>query len=213
MGVGDEIYVTDGLGRRFRAVISEAHPKHVRAQIVDTFYIPTHWGCRISLAIAPTKNMDRMEWLLEKATEIGIDHIFILKCEHSERKVVKPERLEKILISAMKQSLKAVLPKLHDMISFKDFLQLDFPAQRFICYCADDVERHSLICEARPATDTVILIGPEGDFSPTEARLAIDKGYIPASLGDSRLRTETAALFALQAIHTINQLSLCPTQS
>ncbi|MBD5221894.1 MAG: 16S rRNA (uracil(1498)-N(3))-methyltransferase [Bacteroidales bacterium] len=208
---GDTIFVTDGKGHRFEAIITEAHPKHVKAEIISTTSIPTHWGCRIVLAIAPTKNIDRIEWLLEKATELGIDEIIPLRCCHSERKDIKPDRLEKILISAMKQSLKAVKPTLAPMTPFKEFIHAAPEGDKFICYCADDVERHSFVCELRPSRDIVLLIGPEGDFSPEEARLAIEAGFIPCSLGESRMRTETAALFAVQAVHTLNQLASCTT--
>lgn len=210
--VGDTISVTDGKGYRYTAHIREANPKKVKAEIVSSERLNTHWGCRIVLAIAPTKNLDRIEWLLEKATEIGIDEIIPIKCEHNERKVINRERLEKILISAMKQSLKGIKPLLRELTPLHDVLNEPFEGQKFICYCSDEIERHALICEARPCTDTLILIGPEGDFSPDEAAKAMKAGFMPATLGRSRLRTETAGLFAVQAIHTLNQLYECRLQ-
>lgn len=207
--VGDTIHVVDGKGTRYEAVIVDDYPKHVTCDILSTQSVPNHWGKRIVLAVAPTKNIDRMEWLFEKATEIGIDEIIPLHCEHSERKIFKTDRLDKILVSAMKQSLKGIKPVLREMTSFNSLLKEEFKGQKFIAYCADDVERHNFACEIRPGDDVLILIGPEGDFSPSEARSAIEKGFIPVSFGESRLRTETAALFAVQTIHIINQLNKC----
>ncbi|MCM1290729.1 MAG: 16S rRNA (uracil(1498)-N(3))-methyltransferase [Prevotella sp.] len=210
--IGDTIYVTDGKGYRYTAEITEANPKRVKAQIIDKTFLSPHWGFNIILGIAPTKNIDRIEWLLEKATEIGIDQIIPIQCEHSERKIIKTERLEKILVSAMKQSLKSVKPVLRPLTPLKTLIDESFKGQKLICYCADDVERINMTCILKPQSDIMILIGPEGDFSPSEAHYAINNGFIPVSLGQSRLRTETAALSAIQTIHTIAQLSQCPKE-
>lgn len=206
---GDTINVVDGKGTRFEATIVDAHPKHVICDILSSHPVANHWNVRITLAVAPTKNIDRMEWLFEKATEIGIDEIIPLQCEHSERKNVKLERLDKILVSAMKQSLKGVKPVLRDMTPLKVFLKENFNGQKFIAYCADSIERKPFVCELKPDSDVVILIGPEGDFSPDEAAAALQHNFIPVSFGESRLRTETAALFAVQTIHIINQQNKC----
>lgn len=203
---GDEICVVDGKGNRFRCIVTDAHPKHTAVEITGKETVDSHWGCRICLAVAPTKNADRMEWLLEKATEIGVDEIVLLKCEHSERKAIKTARLQKILISAMKQSLKARLPELVEVMPFNEFIARSDNGQKFFGYCDDALPRLSFARECRPATDTTIMIGPEGDFSPSEAENAICHGFRAVSFGQSRMRTETAALFAVEATHIINQI-------
>lgn len=202
---GDEIAVVDGKGNRFRCTITDANPKRTAVEISDRECIREHWGCRICLAVAPTKNSDRMEWLLEKATEIGVDEIVLLKCEHSERKAIKTERLRKILVSAMKQSLKAKLPVLGEVVSIKDFLKECREGQRFFGYCDDNTPRKNFAKECHAATDTTIMIGPEGDFSPTEVKRALEAGFEAVTFGRSRMRTETAALFAVGTVHIINQ--------
>lgn len=202
----DRIYVVDGKGHRYECEISMVHNKHTAIKIVNTEELSSHWGVKITLAVAPTKNIDRMEWLLEKAVEIGVDRIVILQCEHSERKSVRHDRLEKIMISAMKQSLKGVLPDLTDILPYRDFISEDTSAQKFIGYCDDAIERRLFACEYQPGQDVEILIGPEGDFSPKEVELAMANGFVPVSFGNSRLRTETAALFAVQTVHIINQM-------
>lgn len=150
--------------------------------------------------------MDRMEWMAEKVTEMGVDRIVPLLCRYSERKVLKTERLRKILVAAMKQSLKATLPQLDDLTPFDDFMKALPDGQRFIAYCDPAIPRRDFVKECLPESDVTILVGPEGDFSQPEIRAALDAGFIPVSLGDSRLRTETAGVFACAAIHTINQL-------
>lgn len=205
MREGDEVVCVDGKGTRYFCRIIEAHPKHVALQVVRSEQESKYWGCRITLAVAPTKNLDRMEWMAEKCTEMGIDAILPVKCTHSERKELKTERLEKILVSAMKQSLKTYLPELSELAPVKDILQADFPGQKFICYCADDVPRREFCREYMPGSDVTVLIGPEGDFTPDEVRLALECGWIPVSLGRGRLRTETATVFAVAAVHAVNQ--------
>lgn len=202
---GDEIICVDGRGHRFSCTLVEAHPKHTLLQIDGVTDVPDPWRGGITLAIAPTKNMDRMEWVAEKATEMGVNKIIPVRCMRSERKDLKRERLEKITVSAMKQSLKARLPKLEEMTPLTEVLKRDFAGQKFICYCGDECIRRELCREYIPGSDAVILIGPEGDFSPEEVKLALEMEWIPVSLGDSRMRTETAAIFSLAAIHAINQ--------
>lgn len=206
MKEGDTVYVTDGLGHRFVCRITDAHPKRTMLEIVEVQSPEPVIDCDITLAVAPSKNMDRMEWLVEKAVEVGVTRIVMLRCARSERKVVKPERLRKIAISAMNQSLKTRLPEVTDMVDYDKWI-VSMPAgQKFMGYCAPEIERKEFVRECRPETDTVILIGPEGDFSPAEVEKAMSNGVIPVTFGKARLRTETAALFGVQGIHIINQL-------
>jgi 16S rRNA (uracil1498-N3)-methyltransferase len=158
------------------------------------------------MAVAPTKNIDRFEWFLEKATEIGVDEITPLFCEHSEREIVKLQRLEKVLVSAMKQSLKAWLPILHPPVKFNEFVSKERKGQKFIGYCETGIES-ALSTIYIPGNDTVILIGPEGDFSKHEVDHATKSGFLPVSLGSSRLRTETAGIVACHSIGILNSLS------
>lgn len=205
---GDELVCTDGKGHRFRCRIADAHPKHTKVEILAKESIGNHWRGKITLAVAPTKNIDRMEWLLEKSVEIGVDKIVLLHTEHSERKIARIDRLRKIIVSAMKQSLKTVLPELCDVVKLKDFLSSPIEGQRFFGYCSPDEPRRLLAGEIIPESDVCILIGPEGDFSPTEVEMIRNAGYVATTFGESRLRTETAALFAVQTVHVINQLAL-----
>ncbi|PKP33695.1 MAG: 16S rRNA (uracil(1498)-N(3))-methyltransferase, partial [Bacteroidetes bacterium HGW-Bacteroidetes-17] len=178
------------------------HAKRCTVKILET---KKEYGKRffsVHMAVAPTKSIDRYEWFLEKATEIGIDRITPIICEHSERKEVKINRLEKVVISALKQSLKAYLPKLSETVKFNHFINQPFEGQKFIAYC--EGEPPLLKKLYIPKTDVLILIGPEGDFSPDEVEQAIKKGFIPVSLGNSRLRTETAAIAACHAINLLN---------
>lgn len=200
---GDEIRLTDGKGYFYRAAIRRAHPKHCEVDILESWPQPPLWPFKLHIAVAPTKNMDRMEWFVEKATEIGIDEITCLNCRFSERREIKPARLEKILVSAMKQSLKATLPHLTGMTDFKAFVTQPFEGRKFIAHCEEE-EKTPLKQAYRPGENALILIGPEGDFSPEEIALALAHGFEPISLGESRLRTETAALVACHTIHVIN---------
>lgn len=200
---GDEIRLTDGKGYFYRAAIRRAHPKHCEVDILESWPQPPLWPFKLHIAVAPTKNMDRMEWFVEKATEIGIDEITCLNCRFSERREIKPARLEKILVSAMKQSLKATLPNLTGMTDFKAFVTQPFEGRKFIAHCEKE-EKTPLKQAYRPGENALILIGPEGDFSPEEIALALAHGFEPVSLGESRLRTETAALVACHTIHVIN---------
>jgi 16S rRNA (uracil1498-N3)-methyltransferase len=203
---GDEIDITDGKGHFFRAQIRDAHPKKCLVEIVEQIAAPQRWKNHIEIAVAPTKNLDRIEWFAEKATEIGIDKITFLKTRYSERKELKTDRIQKILVSAMKQSEKAVLPVLQEMTDFKTFVKQDFAGQKFIAHCYAG-EKPLLSRAVHAGENVLILIGPEGDFSEDEVALALQHGFQAISLGESRLRTETAALTACQTIHIVNQLA------
>lgn len=200
LGIGDEVMLTDGRGFFYQAVIAAATQKRCMVKIVSKTEQEPSWGGHLHLALAPTKNMDRMEWLAEKATEIGFDELTFLNCRFSERKVIKTDRIEKIVVSAVKQSLKARKPVVNEMTDFRKFMERDFSGQKFIAHCYEG-EKPLLRDVLHPDEDAVILVGPEGDFSPEEVTLAMEKGFQPVSLGKSRLRTETAALVA---VHLMN---------
>lgn len=202
---GDFVTITDGKGSLFLAEITSTNPKKCRVKILsEETQRPLPY--RLHLVVAPTKLNDRYEWFLEKATEIGVSEITPIVCDHSERKVIKKERYEKIIQSAMKQSLKAYLPVLHDAISFKDFLSLEnnFNEIKCIAHC-EETDKKSLKSILLPKKTVTILIGPEGDFSSEEIKLAREAGYIPVSLGETRLRTETAAVVACHSVAFINE--------
>ncbi len=201
---GDTINVMNGKGAICTAEITEADPKKCILRILETNTTEPRpfW---IHMAVAPTKNIDRFEWFLEKATEIGIDEITPILCEHSERKIIKTERLEKVMVAAAKQSLKAFMPKLNKATSFKDFIaSANKPVSCFIAHC-EDTPKKLLKKAYLPNSDTLILIGPEGDFSRSEIQMAQENGCFAISLGKERLRTETAALMACATINLINQ--------
>ena len=205
--VNDEIFLVDGVGGFYKAQIVTDHSKKCEVQITESNKEWQKRNFNLHIAIAPTKNIERTEWFLEKATEIGIDAVTPINCEHSERTVVKPERLQKVLISAMKQSLKAYLPALHENISFKKCIEgsKDFQGQKFIAHCFD-LPKEPLQKIYTKGKDALILIGPEGDFSKEEIELAIAFNFLPVSLSSSRLRTETAALVACQTLNLINEI-------
>lgn len=205
MKAGDPLEIVDGSGFRYTCRLVDPHPKHAAVEIIGRKECPLPWHNHISIAVAPTKHIDRMEWLVEKLVEIGVNRIIPLKCRHSERKEIKTERLEKIAVSAMKQSLKAVLPEIYPMTSVKEIIAGSGCDQRFIAYCDQEIPRRLLAKEYRPGRDTIIMIGPEGDFSKEEISEAIGAGYVPITLGDNRLRTETAALVACDTCHIIEQ--------
>lgn len=204
MREGDLLEAVDGRGTLYRCRLSGAHPKHATVEVVEAVELPKVWDGSITVAIAPTKHNDRMEWLVEKLVEIGVDRIVPLRCRYSERKDINVERLMKIAVSAMKQSLKAVLPEITPMTPFGEFIESCREGQRFIAYCDPDIPRRLLSREYRPGDDTTILIGPEGDFSKEEISRALADGWIPVTLGDNRLRTETAALVACDTCHIIS---------
>lgn len=203
LGPGDTIQVTDGRGNLFTAQIASTDIKKCRLTVTAT---QAEFGKRpyyIHLAIAPTKNADRTEWLVEKCVELGIDEISFIACERSERRVFKTDRLEKIAISAMKQSLKAYMPLIHEVVPFRQFIEKTVDGQKFIAHLEEG--RRELLQKAAARHNTYcLLIGPEGDFSPGEISMAIEKGYLPVSLGESRLRTETAGMAACHILHLIN---------
>ncbi|MDB2415617.1 16S rRNA (uracil(1498)-N(3))-methyltransferase [bacterium] len=202
--VGDEISLIDGKGGFYIAKITEANSKSCQLEVIsiekDFGKSPNH----IHLAIAPTKSNDRFEWFLEKATEIGINEITPIVCDNSERKVLKLERMNKILVSAMKQSKRAFLPKLNDVTFFKDFIQSTFEEKCFIAHC-EEGEKLNLKDSLTKGENTLILIGPEGDFSNNEIKQAKEHNFTAVSLGTSRLRTETAGVVACHTVNLINQ--------
>lgn len=200
---GDALHITNGKGYLFTAEITIADQKNCVVNIINSeFKKPTDY--QLHLAVAPTKMNDRYEWFLEKATEIGITSITPIYCDHSERKKVKTDRFEKILQSAMKQSLHLYLPSLNEPISFKDYINQDFSGNLFIAHC-EETDKKSLKNEIKPNIETTILIGPEGDFSVNEIETAIKNKFIPVTLGNTRLRTETAAIVACHSVAFINE--------
>lgn len=201
---GDEILITDGKGYFFNAVLTVATQKHCLVDIVDEISPAKNWTFELQIAFAPTKNIERIEWFAEKATEIGIDRFSPLLCRYSERKDIKTARLEKILVSAMKQSQKARLPQFDELESFATFVKQAFDGQKYIAHCYDG-EKKLLKDVYKKGNNALILIGPEGDFSEQEVQEALSNGFVPISLGDSRLRTETAALVACHTLHVLNQ--------
>ena len=199
----DKIFITNGLGFLFHSEIILATDKKCEVKIskIETFEKPTY---KLHIAVAPTKINDRFEWFLEKATEIGVHEITPIICEHSERKVYKIDRAEKIIQAAMKQSLQYFLPKINEPISFSEFIKKHNADSKFIAHC-EETERKSLKNTAKAKDNIIILIGPEGDFSSKEINLALENKYIPITLGNTRLRTETAALAACHTIALLNE--------
>lgn len=197
--VGERLQLTDGQGNFYEGEIMEAGKKHAVVQILETRPSPEP-PARLHIAIAPTKQIERFEWFLEKATEIGIQEITPLLCKRSERTTIRHDRLEKVLVSAMKQSLQSRLPLLHPLTPFPKVVQQAASPQRFIAWCADTPLPH-LNTLLQPRTDTLILIGPEGDFTPEEVTLALQQGFAGIGLGPTRLRTETAGLVAVMGFH------------
>jgi len=201
---GDNILITDGKGHFFDATVEQASAKHCVISIDHETVWDKYWNFSLQIAFAPTKNTDRTEWFAEKATEIGIDRFSPLLCRYSERKEIKTARIEKILVSAMKQSQKACLPIIDEMETFSSFIKKPFDGKKYIAHCYEG--NKLLLKDIYPKGENVlILIGPEGDFSEEEVRMAISNGFEEISLGESRLRTETAALVACHTIHVLNQ--------
>ncbi|MFL9845547.1 16S rRNA (uracil(1498)-N(3))-methyltransferase [Flavobacterium rhizosphaerae] len=200
---GDIIHITNGKGYLFTSEITSAQEKKCEVKITaQQFFEPMPY--QLHLAVAPTKMNDRYEWFLEKAVEIGISEITPILCDHSERTVFKADRFEKILQSAMKQSLQYYMPVLHEPEAYKDFISKERKGQLFIAHC-EETDKKLLKTELRPKQPITLLIGPEGDFSTQEIEAALAKNYIPVSLGNTRLRTETAAIVAAHSIAFINQ--------
>lgn len=212
---GDEIFLMDGEGSFYRAEVTAASSKRCLYEIKENMPQKRAWKGHIHLAIAPTKMMERIEWMAEKATEIGFDELSFLNCQFSERKVVKTPRIDKIVISAVKQSHKAWKPVVNELESFKEFIQTPRPGRKFICHCYEEVEKKDFFTEINlcidasqesDADDITVLVGPEGDFSIDEVRLALENGYESVSLGTSRLRTETAGLVAVHMAHIARRI-------
>lgn len=200
--VGDKIQVTDGKGNFYHATLTESRPDKCSFKIDSTEKEPAR-PFHIHIAIAPTKNPDRTEWFVEKAIEIGVDEISFLLCDNSERAALKTDRLEKLAVSAMKQSLRFSLAKINHMVLLKDFVQTTQASSKFIAY-VDQTNPDHLLKQAKAKTSYVVLIGPEGDFSKKELELSVEHGYKKVSLGPNRLRTETAGLAACHILNLIN---------
>ncbi len=197
---GDEIMLMDGKGSFYRAEVTLAHTHHCFYEIKESLPQQPQWKGRVHLAIAPTKLMDRIEWMTEKAVEIGIDELSFLNSQFSERRVVKVPRIDKIVVSAVKQSRKAWKPAVNEIVSFADFIAQPREGRKYIAHCYDEIPRTYLYEELQKPSDSddaLVLIGPEGDFSIDEVRKAVANGYQSVHLGESRLRTETAGLAAV----------------
>jgi len=197
------LFVTNGLGYLFKTEIALASDSKCTVNILS-FEKQESSKYHLHLAVAPTKMNERYEWFLEKATEIGIQEITPIICEHSERKVIKIDRFQKIIESAMKQSLHYFIPKLNEPIAYKEFLKKEYSGQKFIAHC-EETDKKSFKKELKTKEDVLILIGPEGDFSVKEIQMALDNKYIPVSLGKTRLRTETAAIVACHSVVLLNE--------
>ncbi|MCD8303801.1 MAG: 16S rRNA (uracil(1498)-N(3))-methyltransferase [Prevotellaceae bacterium] len=198
LGEGDEIRLVDGKGGLYEAEITEARGRRVSYKVLTEEHTEPLRQGRLHLAVAPTKNSERMEWLVEKATEIGFDELTFLLCRHSERRTLNMERLERIVVAAMKQSQKAWKPRLNPLMDFSEFLQGERVGGKYICHCHEGLSLKPHLLEVlRAGEDATVLVGPEGDFSLEEVQEAERRGYVGVSLGRSRLRTETAALAAL----------------
>jgi len=200
---GDILMVTNGLGFCFKTIIALASDSKCTITVLSLEKKETP-KYRLHLAVAPTKMNERYEWFLEKATEIGIHEITPIICEHSERKIIKTDRFQKIIESAMKQSLHFFMPKLNEPIAYKTFIKNEFNGQKLIAHC-EETDKKSLKSQIKKQDDILILIGPEGDFSVKEIQMALDNTFIPVSLGNTRLRTETAAIVACHSVNFINE--------
>ena len=207
--IGDDIFLIDGKGTFYEAVVTLANSKHCLYKITQTLVQNKTWKGHIHLAIAPTKDISRIEWLVEKATEIGFDEISFLSCQFSERKNLRIDRIERIVISAMKQSRKAWKPIVNNMLSFEDFMQKEVTGQKFICHCYNEIEKTDFFSNINNSglfEDITVLIGPEGDFSINEVHKALQQQYKSTTLGNSRLRTETAGLAAVLMANLANRI-------
>lgn len=205
MKEGDRFCVTNGNGSLFDAELVDAHPKRAMADLSNQRNGYDIRDYKLSIAIAPTKLNERTEWFLEKATEIGIDEVKLFASYHSERRAANVERFRKIVVSAMKQSVKSKMPQVEEMVSFDKLVKQNFDGQKFIAWIDDDVKDQ--LCDLyKKGENAIVLIGPEGDFSKEEVELAKENGYIPVSLGEARLRTETAAVVACHTMQLINQM-------
>lgn len=198
---GDAINLMDGVGNFYQAEVTLATNKRCLYEIKEVLPQKAAWRGKVHLAIAPTKMMDRIEWMAEKATEIGFDELSFLNCKFSERKTLRTDRIDKIVVSAVKQSHKAWKPLVNDMVTFKEFIAAPRSGRKFICHCYEEVEKLDFFAELQKEDeenpDITVLVGPEGDFSIDEVKMALAHGYESVSLGTSRLRTETAGLMAV----------------
>lgn len=205
MKEGDCFCVTDGNGSLYDAELVDAHPKRAVANLSNKRKGYDHRQFKVSIAMAPTKLNERTEWFLEKSTEIGIDEVKLFASYHSERRVANVERFKKIIVAAMKQSVKSKMPVIEDVVPFEKLVKQNFKGQKFIAWIDENV-REQLCDLYKKGESVIVLIGPEGDFSREEVDLARENGFVPVSLGDARLRTETAALVACHTIQLINQM-------
>ena len=205
MKEGATLFITDGKGYFYRAQLLQANPKSCIVAIEEELPQPKEWNFDLHIAFAPTKKLDRIEWFVEKSTEIGIDRFSPLNCRFSERRNIKTTRIEKIMVSAMKQSQKCRLPQFDEMVKFDEFIKQPFDGQKFIAHCYNS-PKQALTEICKKNTNTLILRGPEGDFSEEEVAKSVEQGFTPISLGNSRLRTETAALVACHTVQLLNQL-------
>ena len=207
---GDELMLMDGKGCFYRAEVTVASNHHCLYRILEKQPQPPQWQGHVQLAIAPTKMMDRIEWMTEKATEVGFDELSFLDCQFSERRNLKLERIRKIVVAAVKQSHKAYMPEVNDMTPFKPFIASHTAGHRYIAHCYQEVARVNLfdeLCQLQPSDDALVLIGPEGDFSIDEVRSAVSAGFVSVDLGKSRLRTETAGLSAVMMMQLAKQIT------
>lgn len=208
---GDEFMLMDGRGNYYRAEVTLAATKKCMYRILETLPQEPQWSGNLNIAVGPTKMMDRMEWLVEKGTEIGFDGITFVNCKNSERRVVKTTRLEKIIISATKQSHKPWKPVVTEMVTLKSYLETPIEGRKYIAHCYNDMPRKDFFDELNLAPNKdeniTVLIGPEGDFTIDEVQKAVEMGWIPVTLGDSRLRTETAALSAIMMMRLVGRKS------
>ena len=205
MGAGDTVHLTDGAGALFLGSIENPHPKHCTVRITDTVEQFGRLPYSLSVAIAPTKNIDRLEWFAEKATEIGIDRIIPIECTRSERRTLNTERIERVVVSAMKQSVKAYKPEIAPLTPLRELIVRPFDGTKLIAHCDKSADRIPIGRAVEKGGSVLILIGPEGDFSPEEITFARENGFRDTILGDQRLRTETAALYATAAVSLVNQ--------
>ncbi|MES2651512.1 MAG: 16S rRNA (uracil(1498)-N(3))-methyltransferase [Bacteroidota bacterium] len=205
LGLGDVVHLIDGGGGLYEAEISAISKKNVELKVIHKQLEFGKRNHHLHIAIAPTKNIDRLEWFLEKATEIGIDEITPLICDRSERKIVKEERLDKVITAAVKQSLTAYHPKLNQAATFSELMNKEFAGERLIAHCMDGSDKKFINEVVSIHQSYLVLIGPEGDFSPAELNTALQNGFKPVTLGTTRLRTETAALAACFEVNYINR--------
>ncbi len=205
---GDEAVLIDGAGNFHRVRLTEVEQKSCKYELLSSVPQPKGWQGRIHLAVAPTKNSDRIEWMVEKITEIGFDELTFLDCKHSERRKVRPERINKVVASAVKQSRKAFLPVVNDIVPFDEFIALPLKGRKFICHCYEEIKRSELpdeLAQLAGNEEVTILVGPEGDFSVKEVQRAVAQGFTSVALGTFRLRTETAGVMAVSMYNLSNR--------